>query len=239
MYKTLLPILALGLAVVPATALAQGEYDLTAEAPLIELGVAEQINSAPDNATFGTGIQTTAPTASEALRMNSAAVEKLMARMKALGIAERDIQTSGIGLNARYDYQREGEPVFRGYEVSNQLSIKLRDIDRLGEVLDALVAAGATNLYGPTFGIDKDEELKREARAKALERGRVQALDFARAAGFSDVRLLSVSENIQNSGPSDGAIRVTAASSEAKRVPIAPGEVGTTVLLGLKYQMVR
>src|SRR5690606_28566066 len=114
-------------------------------------------------------------------------------RIKALGIAERDIQTSGISLGAQYDYDQENRrQVFRGYQVSNRVSVKLREVPRTGEVLDALVAAGATDLSGPDFSIEDDTGARAQARKAAMESAQAQALEYARATGYSGVRLLEI-----------------------------------------------
>ena len=124
----------------------------------------EQIEVEPDVATISTGVQTDADTAVEALRGSIRRKwSAVVARIRALGIPARDIQTASINLNPRYDYNNRGDqpPSFLGYQASNQVTVKLRNLDRVGEVLDAMVEAGATNINGPHFSIEDDEAAAR------------------------------------------------------------------------------
>ncbi len=240
----------LAIALIASTALAvpaqAAQVQIAAQNPVIELSVFEQIEVEPDTATVWTGVQSDADTAVEALRRNSAEMERLVALIRALGIPARDIQTSRISLNPRYDYNNRGDqpPRFLGYRASNQVTVKLRDLDRVGEVLDAMVEAGATNINGPNFSIEDDEAAKAQARTNALERGRAQAEEYARLAGYSGVRLLQVAEAIRgSSGPmaQDEAIVVTQSrmANAAPPPPVAPGVVATGVGIALTYEMTR
>lgn len=229
---------------VPAQA---AEVQITAQNPVIELSVFEQIEVEPDVATISTGVQTDADTAVEALRRNSAEMERLVALIRALDIPARDIQTASISLNPRYDYNNRGDepPRFLGYQASNQLTVKLRKLDRVGEVLDAMVEAGATNIGGPYFSIEDDEAAKVQARKNALERGRQQAEDYARLAGYSGVRLLQVAEAIRGSGGMESdaitvsGARMRMAPPAPPPPPVAPGVVATGVSIALTYEMTR
>ena len=141
----------------PAAAHAS-QVEIVHHGPVIELSVFESIAAEPDIVTIGAGVSTEARTAVEAMRLNSVEMQKVIDKILGLGVEEKDIQTTGINLNARYDYDRENQRnVFRGYEVSNRVSVTLRDIDETGAVLDALVLAGATDLNGPTFSIEDDK----------------------------------------------------------------------------------
>lgn len=226
--------------VAPATA---AEVQVQTQGPVVELSVFEQIEVEPDLATVGTGVTTDAPTAVEALRRNSAEMERLVQMIRALGIAAEDIQTSRINLNARYDYRNGQPPRFTGYQASNQVTVKLREVERVGEVLDAFVSAGATDINGPYFSIENDVEAKATARRRALERGQKQAEDYARIAGYRGVRLVQVAEAIRSSGgsgPESDAIVVTGARVQsAPQPPVAPGVVATGVAIALTYEMTR
>ena len=121
----------------------------------------------------------------------------------------------------------------------NQVSVKLRDIGKVGDALDALVAAGANNISGPSFMLDDDTAPKQAARTRAFQRGQAMAQDYARMAGYTGVRLLEVSETVQTRGqlpPMPYAVRAEAADA---KTPIEAGEVGTTVNLAVKYEMTR
>lgn len=219
------------------------EVTIAATNPVVELGIYEQVKVEPDLATISAGVETTAPTATEALRRNSAEMQRVVDLIKALGIAQRDIPTTRVSLNPQYDYEpNTGRAVFRGYQASNQVSVNLRDIKRTGEVLDALVSAGATNVYGPSFSVEDDSAAKAEARRRAMARGLAQAEDYARAAGFAGVRLLQVQESIYaEAAPMERAVAYKAVAEAAADAiaPIEPGMVETGVSIQLTYEMVR
>lgn len=243
MLRFAIPLLAATAFTATVAAPAQaGEIQIQVSNPVVELSVNEIVRSAPDVAQIGAGVQTQAPTAREALEQNSTAMERIVARLRALGIERKDIQTANFNLNPQYRYDRENEQqLFTGYMVNNNVQVMLRDLDRAGEVLDALVSAGANNIYGPNFMLEDDVEAKATARRRAFERGLRQAEEFARMAGYSGVRLLEVSESFQGYGPGPQpqmAVRTAEASADAK-VPVEPGEVATGVTLGLKYEMTR
>lgn len=240
MLRYAIPLFAAAALAAPATA---GEIQIQATNPVVELSVNEIVRSAPDVAQIGAGVQTRAPTAREAVRENTAAMDRTVERLRSLGIERKDIQTANFNLNPQYQYNSEtGEQTFTGYQVSNNVQVMLRNLDHAGEVLDALVQAGANNIYGPNFTLEDDAEAKAEARRNAFLRGMQQAEEFARMAGYSGVRLLEVSESFQGSGavpPRPMAVRVSADAAEGGAVPVEPGEVTTGVTLGLKYEMSR
>lgn len=215
--------------------------EIEAEGPVIELSVYESVTAEPDMATISAGVSTEAPTAVEAMRMNSVEMRKVIDRIKSLGVDEKDIQTTGINLNARYDYDRQSQRnIFRGYQVSNRVSVKLREIEKTGEVLDALVVAGATDLAGPSFSIEDDEAAKDAARERAVERAQKRAESYATMLGYEEVRVLEINESIRGSGPGPQMMARALAedSIAAAPPPVQPGLVSTGVSITIKYEMV-
>jgi len=223
----------------PAAAFATPQITIAPAGPVVELSIYETVDSAPDRATIGAGVTTTAPTATEAMRQNAEAMIKVVARIKALGIAEKDIQTTGISLGALYDYQ-DGRQVFRGYQAANRVSVVLHRIEDTGRVLDALVEAGATDLSGPDFSIADETAAKEQARKAAVARGEAQAKAYAAMLGYKGVRVLSVSETIEGRVPMFDVAKVAAAASEAGFVsaPVQPGQVSTGVNVTITYELV-
>ena len=236
MTRYVLPLLAASILATPAAA----EVQVTAGGPIVELTVNENVEAEPDLVTVSAGVTTQARTAVEAMAANATQMTAVIDRIKQLGIAERDIQTTGITLGAMYDYNQQTQrQVFRGYQASNRVSVKLRQIDRTGEVLDALVAAGATDLGGPDWSIDDDTAARAQARRQAMETARAQALEYARAAGFSDIRLLEVSETIAPQPPMPylrDAVRAEVAQAAS---PVQPGLVQAGVTVRVTYEMTR
>jgi hypothetical protein len=104
-----------------------------------------------------------------AMGQNAEQMAKVMAAIKGAGIAEKDIQTSGINLSPQYRYVENEAPKITGFQASNTVNLKVRDIAKLGKVLDALAAQGSNQINGPSFEIDQPEPVYDEARLAALK----------------------------------------------------------------------
>ena len=186
----------------PALAVAQqaptASISEMANTPLVRVNIAESLRTPPDEASMTVGAQAKAPTATAAVAANKTKTEKLLAAIRAAGIRERDIQTQGIQLQPDYRWDdvpgSQGRQTLIGYIAGNSVQIKTRNIDRLTSLLDALTTAGADSVYGPNFGISDPSPLRREARVRAMARGKDEASEYARNNGYSSVRLLSVEE---------------------------------------------
>ncbi|BBC73664.1 conserved hypothetical protein [Altererythrobacter sp. B11] len=229
-------IAALAALAVPASA---AEVQIQATGPVVELTVNESVDVAPDVANVSAGVTTQAQTAVEAMQQNARQMNAVVARIKQLGIAERDVQTTGINLSAQYDYDQESRSqVFRGYQASNRVSVKLRDIQKTGQVLDALVAAGATDLGGPDWSVEDDSAARAEARRNAMKTALAQARDYASMAGYSDVRLLEINESVSHQAPTP-MFRVAAEAVRPQNTPVQPGQVQAGVTVTVKYELTR
>ncbi|PKP91466.1 MAG: hypothetical protein CVT75_09245 [Alphaproteobacteria bacterium HGW-Alphaproteobacteria-14] len=241
MIRPAMTMLAASALAIPAHSLAAAEIAISADGPVVELNVFESVSVAPDIATIGAGVTSEAPTATGALRQNSAEMQKVIARIKALGVADKDIQTTGINLNAMYDYnQEERRQVFRGYQASNRVSVILRKIDDAGKVLDALVAAGATDLNGPSFSIENDEDAKDTARKRAIERAQARVQAYADLFGYDGAKVLAVAESIEGRGPMpEVAMMRVSADMAAAAPPVQPGMVSTGISITIKYELVK
>jgi len=234
MIRTAFPFAAIAAIAAPASA---AEIQIPVNGPVLELTVNESVEAEPDIATVSAGVTTQAPTAVDAMRQNADAMTKVVARIKQLGIAERDIQTTGINLGAQYDYDQESrKQVFRGYQASNRVSVKLRDIQKTGEVLDALVAAGATDLGGPDWSIEDDSAARAQARKQAMQTALAQAQDYAQMAGYSGVRLLEISESVSSQRPMP-MFRQVAAEAAPPPTPVQPGVIQSGVTVTVKYEL--
>lgn len=235
MIRTIVPFAAAAAIAMPAAA----EVQVTSQGPLVELSITETVKAKPDIAEVSAGVTSEAPTAVAAMAANAQAMDAVIARIRALGIRAEDIQTTGINLGAQYDYDRGTRPTFRAYQASNRVSVTLRDVKRAGPVLDALVAAGATDISGPSFSIDDDTAPRAQARKAAFEKAQRQATEYARWAGYSGVRLLSVSEATNPGRPMPMLERQAMAVADQKSTPVEPGLVGTAVTLAVTYEMTR
>ncbi len=227
-----------------ATAQMQGQTGahVMTDAPLLSFSMTEEIRSAPDRARVGAGVVTTAPTAVEAMRTNAAAMTRLIAQLRRAGIAERDIQTSGINLAAQYDYtpQQQGQPPrLIGYQVSNMVNVVTADLTNLGRLLDTLVEAGGTNIDGPSFFIDNPDAGLDAARQRAMSRAGERATLYARAAGYTRGRLVAVSEGGPIPVQPMPMMQMARAESADAATPVQPGQVANAVTLTLQYRLER
>lgn len=212
-----------------------------ASGPVLNFTVEASIESAPDMATINTGVQTRSMSAKDAMAQNATAMDKVIAALLKGGVARQDIQTSGINLSPQYDYSNrtDGQPPrFVGYEASNQLTVKVRKLDKAGELVDAMVTAGATNINGPAFGITDPAKLLDEARLKAVKTAQERANLYAQATGFRSAKLISVSEGGGYAPPMPiMAVRMEAAA--APDTKIEPGRISTSISLSVQYMLER
>lgn len=226
-----------------AVPVAAAEIQIASAGPVVELTVSDTVNAKPDAATVSAGVTTRALSANDAARQNAERMDKIITRLKQLGVPAADIQTSNFSLNPQYSYGNDGrQPTFLGYDVTNQVTVKLRDIAKIGPTLDALVAAGANNFQGPTFMLENDATARAQARRNAFASAEARARELAGYAGYKGVKLLELSEIYATVSPAyyrgEGAIAVTAQALD-KATPIQPGLVGTSAQLTVKYEMTR
>src|SRR5690606_10827602 len=167
---------------------------VASDATLLSVSARGQASRAPDIATISAGVVTQAPDANAAMRANAAQMTRVMEAITRAGVAARDVQTAGISINPTWRHVDNQEPAISGYSASNTVNVKVRDIARLDDVLDALVASGANNLNGPSFGIDQPEAVYDEARRKALELARARAEMYADSLGLRVRRIVSINE---------------------------------------------
>ncbi|MDG2533448.1 SIMPL domain-containing protein [Sphingomonas sp. HITSZ_GF] len=149
----------------------------------------------PDLAVIQAGVVTQAATAAEAMQQNNAQMTKVLAALRGAGVAERDIQTARISLSPQYRYAENKPSVITGYQASNQVSIRFRDVAKSGSILDALVREGANDISGPNLTIDKPDSALDEARVDAVKKARARAELYAQAAGLRVDRILAISES--------------------------------------------
>ena len=179
------------------------------------------VSAAPDMAEVTTGVVTQAPTAAQALAANSQAMERLLQALGALGVAPRDIQTTNISVSPLRRQGRDGQPPeITGYEVTNQVRVKVRDLSSLGRVLDQQVGQGANLVYGIQFGRQEPAPLQDEARKRAMADARRKAELYAGAASLKVGRVVAVQEAGAASPRPEMAARVMMSAG----VPVAPGE---------------
>jgi len=182
--------------------------------------------AAPDMAEVQMGVITQADTAAKALKDNNAAMDKLFQTLEARGIAKKDVQTSNFGVQPQYKPVQPGQQRLEiiGYQVSNQVRVKVRKLDTLGPLLDGAVGEGANQMQGVSFSVAEPDPLLDEARRQAMVDARRKAELYAKAAGVEVGRVLLIQEETpQVPRPLfRGMMMAPGGASEA--VPVAAGE---------------
>lgn len=206
------------------TASAQSPAQVATDGTLLAVSARGEASRAPDIATASAGVVTQGADAGAAMRENAAQMTRVMAAIRAAGVAERDIQTSGINIHPTYRHADNEEPRITGYSANNTVNLKVRDIAKLGEVLDALVNSGANNVSGPGFGIDQPDVVYDEARRKALDQARARADMYAEALDLRVRRIVSISEGGGFQQPRPMMAMRAQAMDAAGSSPVAPGE---------------
>lgn len=197
------------------------EADKTAERT-VSVSAMGSVSAEPDVAYVSTGVITEAASAREALAANSALMSKIVTGLKAAGIAAKDIQTTSINVEPRYDSPKDRPASIKGYRVLNQVRITSRDIKRLGEVLDQAVSLGANQINSISFEVSNAEQLKDDARKAAMANALRRAKLYAAGAGADVGQVLTISEDVRTVGPTP---RVMGRSSLAAEAPTI--EAGT------------
>lgn len=189
----------------------------------------------PDRAQVSTGVVTQAKTAQDALTANTQAMQEIFQGLKEMGFEDRDLRTSQFNVSPQYTRPgngpgRQEPPVISGYQVTNQLTIIIRDIDQVGQTLDQLVTLGSNQLHGIRFEISEPEPLLDQARAAAVEEALRKAKLYVNAAGVALGEIISISES---SGYNPGPMYARAMMMESADVPVAPGEQQLTATVNL------
>ena len=195
-----------------------------------------RVDLAPDMATVMIGVTHQDKAAGAAMQQTSDAVAAMLERLAGLGIAARDVQTTALTLNPvwRDNPAQQGQPMPWGFEASNVVTLRLRDIAALGKVLDALVSDGANRLDGVTFGLQDPEASMDEARRRAVAEAQRKAALYAAAAGVTLGQVISLSETGMAT-PRPQMLEM--AAMRADSVPVAAGEVGITASVQMVFAL--
>ena len=229
-----------------ATAVLLASAPMAAQAedvtPTLSISGEGEVSIAPDMATVMLSVLRQAPTAKEALAANNAAMGEVMAAMKAFGIEDRDLQTSQFSVNPVYVYPDDSNrlkmPKIVAYEVRNGLGVRVRDLSKLGEVLDSAVTLGVNDGGGIQFGNDDPKEAIKAARVAAMKDAIDRAETLVGAANIKLGRIISINENFNRPYPIP--MMKTARSMEmvaADAVPVAAGENAYSVTVNVTFEL--
>lgn len=242
-YRSTLPLSAaagiLWLAVpglVPGFGPAAAHAEAAAPAPaVLSVSGEGRVAAAPDMATISLGVESRGATAAEALAANSADLAAVLDLLGAAGIEAPDIQTSGLNLGPIYAPRDSGGGAMTvaGYQVSNMVTVRVRDLAALGELLDRIVGGGANQFNGLQFGIAEPGPLEDRAREAAVAEALRKAALLAEAAGMKLGAIRSLTEGGGYGGP-----QPVFARDAMSAVPVAGGEVAVSASVTISFELV-
>lgn len=203
----------------------------------LTLTVTGESNTAPDQATINFAVVTEGANASEAMTANARQMTTVMNALKAAGIDPKHIRTSNINLQPRYNYPEREAPVLTGYQATNQVSVTIVDLNRVGPTIDAVVKAGVNQIDSIAFGLKDDTAATNLARQTAVKTLTERANLYASATGLKVVRLVNLTEGTPNwNGPQPVAVRAFA-KAEDSSTPISGGELSLSVTVTATYEL--
>lgn len=234
-------LLVLIAAIAPTIALAQTSAPVAEPARrTIEVEGTGTVDIAPDTASISFGVRTQNESLEAAQDENSTRAQAIMDTFAAAGIAEEDVATSGYSVYVINEYDRDGNLVgVQGYEVWNQVTVIIRDLSIVGQVLDDAVGAGANEVGSISFYVEDTDAAASQARRAAIENARAKADEIAEAAGVIVIGVYSVEET---SAPSADAREFEAAApmgagDMASAVPVSPGQTQVRVEVRVVYEI--
>jgi uncharacterized protein YggE len=209
-----------------APALANSDFP-----PSISVSGEATISATPDQAEIEAGTTTDAKTARDAADANNTAMAKVLSALKTAGIDAKDIQTSRLSLQPQYA-PNHNPPAVTGYRASNQVMVRLHDIAKVGNTIDTLVSAGATDIGGINFTVSNASKLLDDARTQAIADARRKAEIYAKAAGVTLGPPISILEGGAAPVP---MFRAKMAAAPMAATPVAPGQETLSVSVNVSW----
>lgn len=201
----------------------------------IAMGGHGEVKAVPNQVQVTAGVNTSAPTAAGALAANTTRMKGVFAALTRLGIPDRNIQTENFSVSPQYTNGGDNQPPrLTGYQVSNQVSVRLEDVGKLGTALDALVTSGANQMNGVSFSIKDTSALLTTAREQAVADARARAETYARAAGVTLGPIQSISEGGEVPRPVYKAVFMARAAGP---VPMAAGEESVAADVSIVWEI--
>lgn len=236
-WLTLAPGAALALAALagPAAGVALAQDGVDQPARMISVTGSGRVESAPDLADIQLGVTIQDETASTASGTAAETMSAVIDALLAAGIAETDIQTTQLSLNPVYDWE-DSPPDIEAWEAANIVTVTLRDVTAIGDIVDAAIAAGATTVNSISFRMSDPREAQAAARSAAVADAQAKAEQLAEAAGVAISGVISITESGQQDTPALylNEARMAGAGA-AVPTPVLPGEVATWVYVAIQY----
>lgn len=224
---------------VAAPAMAQTETRAT----LLSVNAQGVVEAPPDMATITVGVVATGRTALAAQAENNRRMQALTDALRAEGLADRDIQTAYLSVSPQYA-RRDSQRAIAGYQASNSVRLRVRNLDNTGRILDAVVAAGGNTLNGLAFSFQDPDAQRDGARRNAVAEARRRADLYAEALGVRVHRVVSISE--PGAGISEQLVLTATLTTDSllndlpqvmPAAPIAPGEIETHANVSVMFEL--
>lgn len=208
-------------------------------ATTLNLSAYGETKVAPDMATISLGVMTEASSAQAAMAQNRTRMAQVIAALRAGGIAERDIQTSGLSLSPQYVYVQNEQPKLSGYQASNQVTVTVNDLSKVGAAIDATVGAGANTVGGVTFGLKDPEAAENDARRRAVQALQAKANLYAQATGHRVGRLVTLSEGGGYTPQPPMPMMAMRMEKADSSTPVQPGQLNVRIDITGLYELTR
>ena len=237
MQKKYVILIGLILALVSLSACATPVTTQATPPPLRTLNVtgSGKVFIAPDIAYISIGVHTEGESASDAVTKNSEQAQKITGAIKGMGVDPKDIQTTNFNISPQQKYDDKGQLIGIIYVVDNTVYVTIRDLTKIGGLLDEVTKAGANNVYGIQFDLADKTSATSEARKIAVESARTQAQELAQAAGVTLGAVQTI--NTYNSYPVSVYEGKGGGAMAASDVPISPGQLSLTIEVNIVYEI--
>ena len=214
------------------------QSDTRAPVPQISIGSRGEVKVTPDRATIQVSVHTRAATAAAAAEENATRQKAVIAALRGLGLRENEISTVGYTVTPEHKYEQNREPVIIGYNVTNTVSVDVRDLSMVGRVIDVAIARGANMVTSLNFFASNTDEARRTAMASAIQKARLDAEAAARAAGGTIGGLLEISVGAYFPPPMPVDFARMSAQAKIADTPINPGEQTLTVDVNTRWTFI-
>lgn len=204
-----------------------------------------EVYAKPDLALVSFSVKTEAKTVAQAMSENTEKMNNVIDFVKGEGVEEKDLKTTSFNIYPRYEWRKEigippypeGKRVLVGYEVTQQLQVKIRDMEKIGQIIEGATAAGANQVGDLQFTIDKQDEVKAQARKQAIDKAKAKAEELASQLGVNLVRITNFSESSIIPRYFGLKEAVGMGEPEVPQPQIEPGENKITVTVNITYEI--
>ncbi|WP_310476297.1 SIMPL domain-containing protein [Sandarakinorhabdus sp.] len=204
---------------------------------MLSLTASADVARAPDQLRLTAGVLTNGASAADAMAANSTRMNAVLAALQTAGIATRDVQTTGLSLSPQYRYLPEQPPILTGYQARNSISIRTGKLSEAGRLIDAVIKAGANEVQGPEFTLANPDAALDDARRAAVAKARARAELYARAAGMTVKRIVSIAEGSNMADPGPRPMLQAAMAEAADAPPVQPGELALSASVTVSFEL--